>query len=152
MCVLLDLSRRCPHTSLQHASCSSQLLSLLPPLLLPLRMFVLFSLVFCGLSSVCCFVLRVLLCLVHCLCVGVCVCVLLCVTLCASCSMLSYRPPPRCAESESFLRRRPTTMRDLWWRVVSFARVALSRCHALSLTHSLSPSLSLAVSLFSRVN
>lgn len=159
--MLLGLSRRCPHTSLQHASCSSQLLSLLPPLLLPLRMFVLFSLVFCGLSPVCCCCcfFSVYWCVCFCVCVSlslcvcvcVCVCVLLCVTLCASCSMLSYRPPPRCAESESFLRQRPTTMRDLWWRVVSFARVALSRCHALSLSHSLSRSFSLSL-FFSRVN
>lgn len=90
LCVLLGLSRRCPHTSLQHASCSSQMLSLLPPLLLPLRMFVLFSLVFCGLSPVCCCCcccfFSVYWCVCFCVCVSlplcVCVSVFVCVCLC----------------------------------------------------------------------
>lgn len=103
LCVLLGLSRRCPHTSLQHASCSSQLLSLLPPLLLPLRMFVLFSLVFCGLSPVCCCCccfFSVYWCVCFCVCVSlplcVCVSVFVCVCVSVCCCVSLYALPARC--------------------------------------------------------
>lgn len=159
-CVLLGLSRRCPHTSLQHASCSSQLLSLLPPLLLPLRMFVLFSLVFCGLSPVCCgcWFFSVYWCVCFCVCVSlplcVCVSVFVCVCVSVCCCVSLYALPARCFRTarrhvvprvKVFFdndRRQWETCGGAWW--VSPA----SRSPAATLSLSPTLALFLAVSLF----